>query len=164
MSPENARYQRNVAGGKLNEAKILRELNEIDTALALELDALAIHQSIAEKDATNVEIKLDLKEVYEDLAGTYLRLGKTAEAFKNYNKSIEYGEAMLKKDPNNYEFWLGRLLSYKQFGDQLSEAGEVKSARQLYKDAIARAETDTPKQFEELIQKTKKEMQEKLMQ
>ncbi len=162
IKPENPLYQRNVAGGKLNEGKLYRELGDTDSALRLANEALQIQQLIAAKDANNQEIKLDLKESYEDIAFAYLKRGVMNLATANFNKAVELNEQLLQKDPENFDFWQARLLGEKTWADALSEQGEKATAKQIYEKAIRLADEKIPKKFNEFIEKFKLEVSEKL--
>jgi len=162
MKPENPLYQRNVAGGKLNEGKIYRELGDIETALRLAREALATHQKIAAQDTDNQEIKFDMKESYEDLSYAFIKRGDIKAAFENHRKSIELNDELLKKDPENYDFWLGRLRSEQYFAHALLEKGEKRTARQIYEKAIILADTEAPKKYAAFIEDFKRQIGESI--
>jgi eukaryotic-like serine/threonine-protein kinase len=162
MKPENPLFQRNVAGGKLNEGKIYRELGETETAIKLANEALKIQQTIAANDANNQEIKLDLKESFEDIALAYVKRGDYSNATNSFQKAVEMNEQLLKKDPENLDFWIARLRLEQIFADALLEKGEKLKAKQIYEKALNMADTDAPKKFAEFVEKFKKEIQEKL--
>jgi serine/threonine protein kinase/tetratricopeptide (TPR) repeat protein len=162
MNPENPLSQRNVAAGKLNEGKIYRDLGEIDSALRLPQEALAILLSIAATDARNEEIKLDLKEAYEDIALVHVKRGEIPEALANFRRAVEFNEAILKKDPENYEFWIASLRGEQYFAHALRENGEHKLAKQFYENALARLENKTPEILKPKFEDLKKEILENL--
>jgi tetratricopeptide (TPR) repeat protein len=144
MKPDNPLYQRNVAGGKLNEGKIYRELGETETALRLVNEALKAQAAIAARDANNQEIKLDMKESYEDLAFAFIKRGEIASAFEHFQKAVELNEDLLKKDPENFDFWIARLRGEQYFGHALLERGEKKIAKRFYEKAITLAAVSPP--------------------
>lgn len=161
LKPDNPLYQRNVAGGKLNEGKLYRELGDSDSALRLANEALKIQQSIAAKDANNQEIKLDLKESYEDIAFAYLKKSDLNSATANFNKAVELNEQLLQKDPENFDFWQARLLGEKSWAEALLEIDEKEKAAEIYLKAIQIADS-APSKFAEFKEKFKQEIKEKL--
>ncbi len=161
-NPENPLYQRNIAGGKLNEGKIYRELGDTDSALRLGNEALKIQQKIAAEDVNNQEIKLDLKESYEDIALAFIKRGDFPKAFENFGKAVAFNEELLKKDPENLDFWTARLKGEQIFADAFLEKGEKKTAKSIYEKAIIKAETETPKKFADFVKKFKEEVQRSL--
>ncbi len=162
MKPENPLYQRNVAGGKLNEGKIYRELGDTDTALRLAGEALTAQRTIAEKDANNQEIKFDIKESYEDLAYAFIKRGEIEKASANFRKAIELVEELLKKDPENFDFWIARLRGEQYFADALLEKGERRLARTFYEKAMFLAENSAPKKYTVFVEDFKKQIRENL--
>lgn len=162
MKPENPLYQRNVAGGKLNEGKLYRELGDTDTALRLAGEALKIQQAIAAADSNNQEIKLDLKESYEDLAFAYLKRGEMNSATANFNQSVELNEQLLARDAENFDFWLARLKGEQTWADALLERGKKVLAKQTYEKALQIAETRAPKKYADFIARYKSEINESL--
>ena len=164
MKPENPLYQRNVAGAKLNEGKIYRELGDTETALRLAGEALAAQQTIAEKDANNQEIKFDIKESYEDLAYAFVKRGELAAAQTNFRKAIALVEELLKKDPENFDFWIARLRGEQYFAHALLEKGEKKMARAFYEKAMLLAETQAPKKYASFVEDFKNQVRENLRQ
>ncbi|MBK8809537.1 MAG: tetratricopeptide repeat protein [Acidobacteria bacterium] len=104
LKPDNPVYRRNVAGGTLNEGTIYRELGETETAIRLAREALDTQLAIAAADSSNQEIKLDLKESYEDLALAHIRRGELAAARIDFEKAIALNDELLKKDPQNFDF------------------------------------------------------------
>jgi tetratricopeptide (TPR) repeat protein/anti-sigma regulatory factor (Ser/Thr protein kinase) len=162
MKPENPLYQRNVAGGKLNEGKIYRELGDTETALRLAGEALAAQQTIAAKDSENQEIKLDLKESYEDIAYAFIKRGEIEKGSANYRKAIELVEELLKKDPENFDFWIARLRGEQYFGHALLEKGERRLARTFYEKAMILAETEAPKKYAAFVEDFKNQVREDL--
>lgn len=161
LKPENPLYQRNVAGGKLNEGKLYRELGDTDSALKLANEALKIQQIIAANDANNQEIKLDLKESFEDIAFAYLKKGEMKSATANFNKAVELNEQLLQKDPENFDFWQARWLGEKTWADALVEVDEKEMAKDAYQKAIKIADSAPPK-FAKLVEKFRSEIKEKL--
>lgn len=162
MKPENPLFQRNVAGGKLNEGKIYRELGETDSALTLANEALKIQQKIAAKDFNNQEIKLDLKESYEDIALAYVKRGDISNAIKSFQQAVEMNEQLLKKDPENFDFWIARLRGEQILANALLEKDEKAKAKQIYEKALNMADTKAPKKFAEFVEKFKMEVNESL--
>ena len=153
-------FQRNVAGGKLNEGKIYRELGDSDSALRLASEALKIQQDIAAKDANNQEIKLDLKESFEDIAFAYLKAGNLNLAGINFGKAVELNEQLLKRDPENFDFWQARLKGEQTWADALCEAGEKAKAKVVYAKAVTLPEDKAPKKFAQFVEKFKAEIKE----
>lgn len=162
LNPENPLYRRNAAGGKLNEGKIYRELGDTETALRLANEALKIQQTIAAEDSNNQEIKLDLKESYEDIALAYLKRGEIDSATANFDKAVELNEQLLAGDPENFDFWLARLKGEQSWADALLERGEKGRAKQIYENALQIAETKAPKKFAGFIARYKSEINESL--
>jgi len=161
-NPENPVFQRNAEGSKLNQGKIYRALGNTDEALRLPNEALKAQLAIAERDPKNYEIKLDLKESYEDLGLTYIKRGELEKAFANFRKSVAYNEEMLKNDPENLEFWIAKLRGQQVIADALLEKGENKTAAEIYQKAIVIADTETPKKFADFVEKFKVEVRESL--
>ncbi|HEY8560239.1 MAG TPA: protein kinase [Pyrinomonadaceae bacterium] len=161
MKPGNPLYQRNVAGGKLNEGKIYRELGDTETALGKAGEALRVQQTIAARDAENQEIKLDMKESFEDLAYAFIKRGDLREAFANFQKAVELNEELLKKDPENFDFWIARLRGEQYFGHALLEKGEKAAARRFYEKALALAET-APARYAAFVADFKNQVRENL--
>ncbi len=161
-NPANPLFQRNVAAGKINEGKIYRELGETDEALRLANEALQTQLKIAAEDQKNQEIKFDIKESYEDLAYALIKRGEIAPAFANFKKAIELVEELLKKDPENFDFWIARLRGEQYFANALLEKGEKKMARQIYEKAIVKADTETPKKYAGFVEDFKKQVRENL--
>ena len=162
INPENPLYQRNVAGSKLNLGKIYRELGNTETAINLANEALKMQIIIAEKDADNQEIKLDQKESYDDLMLAYTKRGDFEKASENFQKSVELNEKLLKKDPENLDFWIARLRGEQIFADALLEKGATKQAKSHYLDALARAEARAPKKYASWVEDFRKEISENL--
>ncbi len=156
--PENSLNQRNVAGGKLNEGKILRELGDTETALLLANQALKTQLIIAGKDPDNQEIKLDLKESYEDIALASVKGGDFSRASENFRKAVALNEELLEKDPENFDFWIARLRGEQIYADAYLEKGEKKNARKIYENAILLAENRAPKKFADFAADFKKEI------
>lgn len=162
LHPDNSRLKRNTAAGRINEGKIHRELGETDQALNLENQAKDIIVAIAANDPENYEINLDLKEVFEDIAFTHIKRGDFAEAEKNFQLSVDYCERLLKKDPENYEFWIARLKGESEYANALIEIGKPHLAKPIYLRAAAKAEKDLPKKFTEFNEKFKQEIRDGL--
>ncbi len=161
-NPENPLFQRNAAAGKINEGKIYRELGETGAALRLANEALQTQLKIAAEDVQNQEIKFDLKESYEDLAYAFIKRGEIAPAFANFKKAIGLVEELLKKDPENFDFWIARLRGEQYFAHALLDQGEKKMARQIYEKAIILADTQTPKKYAVFVEDFKKQIRENL--
>ena len=162
MHPENPLYQRNVAGSKLNLGKIFRELGDTGTALRLADEALKMLLPIAGKDAENQEIKLDLKEAYEDAALALVKRGDFSSAEASFNKGVELNVELLKKDPENFDFWIARLRGEQIFADALLEKGARREAKAIYLRAVARADAEAPKKFAAWVEDFKKQIAESL--
>lgn len=162
INPENQLYKRNVGGSKLNLGKIYRELGEMDKALKLPQEAVQIFTEISNNDANNQEIKLDLKEAYEDLAFALIKHGEFAKAHEFFQKAIDYSEEILKKDPENFDYIMARVRAEEVYADALVEKGQTNSAKKNYQKAIFLVETRTPQKFIQFAQKTKNEISEKL--
>jgi tetratricopeptide (TPR) repeat protein len=162
LRPDNSRLKRNTAAGRVNEGKIYRDLGETEQALHLENQAKEIILAIAANDPENHEINLDLKEVFEDLAFTHIKRGDFAEAEKNFQISVDYCERLLKKDPENYEFWVARLKGESEYANALIEIGKPQLAKPIYLRAAAKAEKDLPKKFTEFNEKFKQEIRDGL--
>lgn len=162
MKPENPLYRRNAAGGKLNEGKLYRELGDADTALRLASEALKIQQAIAAEDSNNQEIKLDLKESYEDIAFALLKRGEINSASANFDRAVELNEQLLARDPENFDFWLARLKGEQSWADALLERGKKVLAKQTYEKALQIAETRAPKKYADFIARYKSEINESL--
>ena len=163
-NPANSLFQRNVAAAKINEGKIYRELGETDAALRLAGEALTTLRAIAEKDAKNQEIKFDLKEIYEDLAYAFIKRGELRAAQTNFRKAIELVEELLKKDPENFDFWIARLRGEQYFGHALLEKGEKLRARGFYEKAMFLAENEAPKKYAAFVEDFKNQVRENLRQ
>jgi len=161
IKPDNPLYQRNVAGGKLNEGKLYRELGDSESALRLANEALKIQQIIAAKDANNQEIKLDLKESFEDIAFAYLKKGEMILATENFQKAVELNEQLLAKDAENFDFWQARLLGEKTWAEALLAIDEQQRAKETYKKAFELADT-APGKFKDFTTKFKNEIREHL--
>ncbi|MBS1797219.1 MAG: protein kinase [Acidobacteria bacterium] len=162
MNPGNPLYQRNVAGAKLNLGKIYRELGDTDDALRLAAEALRMQTPIAEKDPNNQEIRLDLKETYEDTALAFVKRGEFAPAFANFEKAAELTENLLKKDPENFDFWIARLRGEQVFADALLDRGAKREAQKIYREALARAETRAPEKYAAWVADFKKQVGDSL--
>ncbi len=163
LHPDNSRLKRNIAAGRLNEGKIHRDLGETDQALDLENQAKEIILAIAANDPENNEINLDLKEIFEDLSLTHIKRGEFAEAARNFQLSVDYCERLLKKDPENYEFWYARLFGETEYAKALVEMGKPQLAKPIYLRAAAKAEKDLPKKFTEINEKFREEVREGLL-
>lgn len=162
MKPENPLYQRNVAGGKLNEGKIYRELGDTETALRLAREALAIQHSISENDPNNQEIRLDMKESYEDMAFAFVKRGDSAKASESFIKAVELTESLLRKDPENFDFWLARVRGEQYFGRAFIEVGNTRLATEHLNAAQRIADTRTPLKFAPKIQELKNQIADDL--
>lgn len=162
MKPENPLYRRNAAGGKLNEGKLYRELGDADTALRLASEALKIQQAIAAEDSNNQEIKLDLKESYEDIAFALLKRGEINSASASFDRAVELNEQLLTRDVENFDFWLARLKGEQSWADALLERGEKVRAKQTYEKALQIADQKAPKKFADFFVRYKSEINESL--
>lgn len=162
MKPDSPLFQRNVAGGNLNEGKIYRELGETETALRLAREALAILRSISQKDPDNQEIKLDLKEAHEDMAFAFVKSGDGAAAAASFQKAAELAEELIAKDSGNWDFWLARLRGEQEFGRALFESGNVNLASEHLTIAFRIAEDRAPAKFASKIDEFKKQLAEDL--
>ncbi len=162
IKPENQLYQRNVAGAKLNLGKIYRELGEIEQALKLPQEALQIFTQISNNDTNNQEIKLDMKEAYEDIAFAMIKQGEFAKAQENFQKAIDYNEEILKKDPENFDYVMARVKVEEIYADMLLEKGQTNLAKKTYQKAFFLVETKIPQKFIQFAEKTKTEISEKL--
>jgi tetratricopeptide (TPR) repeat protein len=111
----------------------------------------------------NQEIKLDLKESFEDTALAFIKRGDFSNAAKSFGQALELNEQLLKKDPENLDFSIARLRGEQIFADALLEKGEKGKAKEIYEKAIIFADTRAPKKFAEFAAKFKAEVNESLL-
>ena len=143
----NPLYRRNAAGAKLNEGKIRRQLGDTDEALRLAGEAIRMQKEIAAADRENQEIKLDLKESYEDLALAHIESGDFASALENARRAAQTNDLLLERDNENYEFWVARLRLERDIGDAFLRQGEKNLARRFYRNAVEIADRRVPEKL-----------------
>ena len=97
-----------------------------------------------------------------ETAYALIKRGELARAFDTYKKVVDLNEELLKKDPENYDFWLARLRGDQYFAHALLEKGEKKAARAFYESALALAETEAPKKFAAFLEDFKKQVRDNL--
>jgi serine/threonine protein kinase/tetratricopeptide (TPR) repeat protein len=164
LKPDNPLYQRNVAGSKLNLGKLYRELGDTNQSLKLPQEALQTLLNISRNDPNNQEIKLDLKEAYEDIALTYVKRGEFAKADENFQKAVEQNELILKIDPENFDYFMARLRGEEIYADAFREKGEHSRAKQTYEKALQMADAIPQNKFTEFVNKFKNDISTKLSQ
>lgn len=162
MKPDNPLFQRNFAGSKLNLGKLYRELGDTAQSLKLPEEALQTLLTISKNDVNNQEIKLDLKEAYEDISLTLIKRGEFAKADYNFRKAVELNEEILKKDPENFDYFMARLRGEEIYADAFFEKGEKLRAKQIYERALRLANANPPKKFTQFVETFKKGITEKL--
>ncbi len=163
MKPDNAVYKRNVAGARLNEGKIYRELGDYKVAIRLASEALEIQLEIAAADPNNNEIKLDLKESYEDLSLAFVGAGEINLARQNHQRSVDLSVALLTKDPNNFDFLIARLRGEQVFADALLGAGRRAEAKAVYLGALKLVSPDIPEKYASFVADFRSNVNESLV-
>lgn len=82
-------------------------------------DAIEYLDNLAEDSGDNAELEQELAQAYLQIgklqgSAYFANLGESQEALKSYNKSISIFEALLRKDPKNFEY----LRKYDEVLDQ----------------------------------------------
>lgn len=158
INPENPLYQRNFAGSKINIGKIYRESGDTVQALKLLQEAMQTMIEISQKDANNQEIKLDIKESCEEIALTFIKRGEYGKAEEYFRRAVELSETLLKKDPENFDYYMARLQLEQIYADAFLEKGERSRAKSIYEKALTLANVKPPEKFAEAVAKFKNEI------
>jgi tetratricopeptide (TPR) repeat protein len=113
------------------------DLGRTDEALTQLRKSLAIRQRSSDADPQNVKAHEELMEMHDVLAKLTYRMKRPDESVKHRRAILSYLQRRHNASPNDYQVALELIDAYKDLGWLQYEAGDARSAHQLYQDGLA---------------------------
>jgi serine/threonine protein kinase len=101
-------------------------------------DTLDYYQRFVTHAEDDPQFQRDMAVTHTKMAGMHQRLGKAAEAMKDYGHARELLETLVRENPNSPGHQADLATCESNIGLLLGERGEIEEARRTYERAIAR--------------------------
>jgi tetratricopeptide (TPR) repeat protein len=136
-APEDLTLQGSRAAMLIEFGNTYRILGDLDQALKVYRDGLAIDERLAAADPSNTEWQRD-RYVSSVMIGIVLvGQGKLDEAIKAHRDGLAIAERLAAADPSNTEWQHDLVISHGRIGDVLVEQGKLDEGLKAYRDNLA---------------------------
>ncbi len=136
-APDNLPLQRSRAAMLIEFGETYQTLGDLDQALAVYRDSLAIQERLASTDPGNTDWQRGLSVSYNRLGDVLVAQGRLDEAHKAYRDGLGIAVRLAATDPDDPKWQRDLSAWYDRIGDVLVTQGRIDDALKAYRDGLA---------------------------